>query len=390
MTRSRQRRVGSAFVVCWMLAPWGVMARQPIGPQDAPRAAENASTVLDLDAAVAALIAEDVSARLRATEILSGSPEIRLVDIERLLRERRDLTAEQRRKLLSIAKLRFYSEPRGALGIRFALNDGDGSGAVLADVVPGFPAAEVLRAGDRLLSINGRRIVADEDVRASIVSRDPGERVTIRLAREGKPMTVRAVIGTYAGNGFLPDALAQALPVAWRERSREYSSVDLDEPIALAAPFPPDAWAFDPVTDRIDRLMVEGTGIVVEASGVALGGEPDAVIQPLRRTQADQAAPVAQGIRGGLMSQRDMLRQQLADAGMMVGQFSEIVATFDAQAADPTLPAERRRELERQAAPFREQLQIHQRRQQMLRQRLRVIDQGRAMPGPQVIDVPRP
>lgn len=390
MTRSPQRRVMFAMFLCSMLPPAGAMAEQPGAAREAPQQDASASTPLSLDAAVAALIAEDVSSRLRAAETLSGSPDIRLVDLERVLRERRDLSPEQRRKLMSIAKLRFYSEPRGALGIRFAFNDGGGGGAVLADVVQGFPAAEVLRVGDRLLSINGRRIESDDDVRASIVSRDPGERVVIRLARDGKPITVRAVIGTYAGSGFQPDALAQAMPIAWRERSREYGLADLDEPAALSVAFAPDAWTFDPMTDRIDRLIVDGTGIVVEPSGIALGGEPDAVVQPLRRTQADQAIPLSQGGRGGLMSQRDLIRQQLADASVMVGQFSEIVATFDAQAADPTLPIERRRELERQAAPFREQLQVHQRRQQMLRQRLRAMDPAVPMPGPQVIDVPRP
>ena len=59
-----------------------------------------------------------------------------------------------------------------------------GSGALVVEAVPGAPAAAGgLRAGDVILSIDGRRVRDSDDVAAAIEDERPGQRVEIGYRR---------------------------------------------------------------------------------------------------------------------------------------------------------------------------------------------------------------
>ena len=68
---------------------------------------------------------------------------------------------------------------------------------ILSTVYSGTAAdAAGLKAGDILLTFGGEKIFDDRDLTDMIHDRDPGDRVSITLMRDGENMTVDAVLGT--------------------------------------------------------------------------------------------------------------------------------------------------------------------------------------------------
>ncbi len=72
-----------------------------------------------------------------------------------------------------------------------------GSGAVVAQVVPGGPADDAnLRAGDRIVSVDGRAVTESAEVGDAVTANEPGDRVRIEIRRGGAERTVTATLGT--------------------------------------------------------------------------------------------------------------------------------------------------------------------------------------------------
>ena len=72
-----------------------------------------------------------------------------------------------------------------------------GPGALVADVVPGAPAARAgVQVGDTITGVAGKDIRAPEDISAGIENRRPGDEIEIQLRRAGDDQTVRVTLGT--------------------------------------------------------------------------------------------------------------------------------------------------------------------------------------------------
>ena len=82
-------------------------------------------------------------------------------------------------------------------------------GALVQDVVPGGPADKagirggrgtgpggLAVGGDLLIEIDGRRITNPNDIAAAIVSKKPGDKVTVKVLRDGKERTSTVTLGT--------------------------------------------------------------------------------------------------------------------------------------------------------------------------------------------------
>ncbi len=70
-------------------------------------------------------------------------------------------------------------------------------GAILHRVYSGTAADSAgLKSGDILLTFGGEKIFDDRDLTDLIHDRDPGDRVSITLLRDGETLTVEAVMGT--------------------------------------------------------------------------------------------------------------------------------------------------------------------------------------------------
>ena len=79
-----------------------------------------------------------------------------------------------------------------------------GDGAVVAAIAAGGPAAgSELRTGDRITSVGGTDIKAPEDLSTAVLDHKPGEKVELKVERDGRERTIVVQLGTR------PDQLQQ-------------------------------------------------------------------------------------------------------------------------------------------------------------------------------------
>ncbi len=122
-------------------------------------------------------VREQVSQRLDADSSITGA------EIEAFVKERwDDLAPESIERLLIAAQSRYIARP-GAIGIEFEQGE-----AVIMSVRPEAPAARVLRAGDRFLSMNGvvlpqERFDQQVELRRIMTALRAGDIVSARIRR---------------------------------------------------------------------------------------------------------------------------------------------------------------------------------------------------------------
>jgi putative serine protease PepD len=72
-----------------------------------------------------------------------------------------------------------------------------GTGAVVADVIAGGPAADAgLQPGDRIVAVGGRTVTQASDVSSLVTAHKPGEKVDVRIRRGGGERTLSITLGT--------------------------------------------------------------------------------------------------------------------------------------------------------------------------------------------------
>jgi len=97
-----------------------------------------------------------------------------------------DLTEEQRVRLIDALRENLMTKPRGALGVSMDLREIRWAGmneVRVKDLVPGMPAATVLRVGDRITRIDDRRIRTRYDLVRYVQYRSPGEEIVVHVRR---------------------------------------------------------------------------------------------------------------------------------------------------------------------------------------------------------------
>jgi PDZ domain-containing protein len=82
---------------------------------------------------------------------------------------------------------------------------------VIGQVAKDAPSAALLKAGDEIVTVDGKTVADSNAVRASVSTHKPGESVALGLVRDGKPITVtaktrdaqgRATVGVFLGVRF--------------------------------------------------------------------------------------------------------------------------------------------------------------------------------------------
>jgi serine protease Do len=72
----------------------------------------------------------------------------------------------------------------------------DGKGALVAEVVPGGPAAKAgFEQGDIVTAINGQAVDDANDLTRKVASVPTGQSATLNLSRQGKPMQLKVTVG---------------------------------------------------------------------------------------------------------------------------------------------------------------------------------------------------
>jgi putative serine protease PepD len=85
------------------------------------------------------------------------------------------------------------------IGATLDVSDG-GQGAIIASVVPGGPADSIgLRAGDRVVAINGSTVRGADELIVAIRALQAGDTVTLSYERNGTEETVEVTLGSRVG-----------------------------------------------------------------------------------------------------------------------------------------------------------------------------------------------
>jgi hypothetical protein len=145
---------------------------------------------------IARLDSSDLLARIEAHRELFQNDLITLPQLTQSL-GRDDLTSEQRTRLNDIGYARFRRAPRAAMGVSYLENQ-QVERIVIEAPLTNWDSARVLRPGDALVTIDGRAIAKQEDVRISVLSHDPGDQVVVVFERDGVVMRSTIRLGNFA------------------------------------------------------------------------------------------------------------------------------------------------------------------------------------------------
>ena len=119
---------------------------------------------------------------------------------------RRELSPEQRHRLLAVYSQRVLNSPRGALGIQMPAAGPAAPGqpveVIVGNLLPGLPAERVLKRGDRIDRIDGVPLLNSNDLITQIQNRRPGDEVVLTVRRlrrddEGIPVVDEALQQVY-------------------------------------------------------------------------------------------------------------------------------------------------------------------------------------------------
>jgi hypothetical protein len=269
MPQKVQRSGGESGVLLTLLAmlPVAPALAQPAHIDDALASRNLAPLLRQLDS-------ESFDEREAAADALRANGEIGLREVLALLKESGTLTPEQRARLITLARGLFLETPRAAMGIQFGGVVEEG--ITISALVEGFDAARALKPGDVIERVEGRAMSQGE-FRASIIARDPGDAMTLRVRRDGEsePIDVRVVLGQFSrlrGGAYLDTA---TLLDAWRIRLAHSGVIDRVVGPTIAADIDPELWRqHDELSMR--RLTEMHTSHEIIAPGSMVGGEPRA------------------------------------------------------------------------------------------------------------------
>lgn len=261
-------------------------------------AAPTANDIADL---VTKLDAPDLATREAATRALrvhvdgadGNAAALTPEDQLKLLLEQfrtRNLTLEQKTRLSLVARDLFIMTDRAGMGVSFGMEVGE-EGIPIAGTVKqaGFYAHEVLKPGDVIRAADGLPVRSRPEIRAAVLSHDPGDVMSLTILRGGTIRKVDLKLGSFAklDRPELPEN--STLDRAWNLRlNRELAQnanrgdgpkrTSDDQPV-IVSQIDEDRWA------NLERaLSIARSKMVQDARAAGLVVEP-------RRTQPWEGPP---------------------------------------------------------------------------------------------------
>lgn len=161
--------------------------------------------------------------REQSTRMLGNPNEGFELDMLAEVLEQPDLPGETRLRLQSAARELFTQTTKAGLGVGFGAmrNGGVEIGTVVDDIV-GFPAAAMLIPGDLIIGADGAALTTSEDLRATILSHAPGERMSLLIQRADQVLDLDVPLGSYSSlrgaapiNQWVAD---QAIQIRWERK----------------------------------------------------------------------------------------------------------------------------------------------------------------------------
>jgi PDZ domain len=155
---------------------------------------------------------------LASTDLSLYSDEYTLADIELYLQDP-TLSQEQHSRLMNACYARFIDFPKGGLGVAFGTIQ---PGSIEVDPIdrdPRFPASALLNPGDAIARVDGKFVRDSFEVRAQILSRQPGETLPVTIKRGTKLIEMDLPLGSFnqlSGPARMdPLIIARALAIRW-------------------------------------------------------------------------------------------------------------------------------------------------------------------------------
>lgn len=207
-----------------------------------------------LEAALVSFGADDFAAREAASAALLEDQTVTDAMLGDACR-REALTCEQRERCVGVLRERFIRGERPAMGVTMLGVEG----GVVVTPQKGFPAFEILREGDTIVSIDGESLavtdamnegLAQYRMRLVILSHLPGECVALRVVREGAAFDAQVPLGLYSSlvggpqglNRAAPEQLASLAPMGWALRAKRLGLASDDAEGAISAVVRPEQW----------------------------------------------------------------------------------------------------------------------------------------------------
>ncbi len=295
--------------------------------------------------AIARLDSDSFAERERAAEEIATEPTLTLDEIEQRLAAG-GLSPEQRLRLDDAGLVRFGSVPRAGLGVRFGAPV-EGRGVALSAVLDNFPAARVLRPGDIVLSIDGQPVDNTNQMGAIILSRTPGESLTMEVERRpmggaipGNPLNgpvaverlqLDVPLGSYddlqTGLALTPDRL----DAAYRQYQARVGVLDRVDgtQATIGSALSPLEWLRTEGYDHTAASVPNGGFRAVQAwRFVSFAGQPDSWIATIDLRRGD---PTAMGRRVITGLQASGLYDKVEEALAAYRTLLVRVAELDAQ-----------------------------------------------------------
>tara|TARA_R110002072_G_scaffold42064_10_gene117949 strand:- start:92986 stop:94068 length:1083 start_codon:yes stop_codon:yes gene_type:complete len=207
-------------------------------------------------------------------DLIDSDQLITLSDLERFIGDP-DLSPEQRARLNMACLTRFASHPKGGLGVSFGDPRPDGVEVVPIANDPRFPASAMLVPGDTITMVGDQPVTTETDLRAHILSREPGDLLPVTILRGVHTLEMQLPLGAFtqlAGAARLDPIVAQRaielrwdrLGIAYIKTSTNGSAINEDQWIAAA--FPEDTTP-DPRrgSNRLVPAMVAGAQQLVRS-----------------------------------------------------------------------------------------------------------------------------
>ena len=168
-------------------------------PPWSPELLSNVPADPRVTALVERLSADDYATREQATRELAGPG---VTDEQVWLHlSRGGLSPEAHERLLSAGRARIVDAPRGALGIQMAqlpARFGEPEGVTVTALIPNMPAAKAMKAGDRIVELDGIPVRSSAELTSVVQLKRPGQAIDVVVMR-GERDAMGRVVGDAEG-----------------------------------------------------------------------------------------------------------------------------------------------------------------------------------------------
>ncbi len=185
--------------------------------------------------------------------------------------ERDDLSAEARHRLWIASRELFGRTTKAGLGVGFgAMRDGGVEIRTVVQEVDQFPAAAMLVPGDLIVRADGQPLMQSDDLRAMILSHDPGETMNVIIERGERVLDLDLPLGSYkflrGAAPISPHIAARAIRLRWTrqgivlpENQSVGSGISVDDWVEAGYPEEPGAFRASNAR-RSPRVVNAGAG----------------------------------------------------------------------------------------------------------------------------------